>query len=104
MIAVMRNFLRKKWLLSIVAVCVVAAAICASYTAVSHYDHNCADDDCLVCLQAENAQNFLKALGTAALLTAVFAFALRRTTVSRPPRAVSILLITPITLKVRLNT
>ncbi|GHV08299.1 hypothetical protein AGMMS50229_16490 [Campylobacterota bacterium] len=91
-------------MLSIVAVCVIFAAICSAHFAVSHLDHDCAGESCLVCLQAEKAQNFLKALGVASLLTAAVIFASRNMTVSHTRRTAPTPLLTPITLKVRLNT
>ena len=100
-----RSTLKQAALLTVTAFFCVAVLFSGAFIA-PHLDHNCTGDaECPVCIQIQGAQNFLKHIKNA-LIIAFFGMAagslargpVKKTVASYP------LLLSAITLKIRLNT
>lgn len=54
----------KKMLVAILCICFVMASFLSLFFIITHKQHNCIGEDCIVCCQLENAKNTLNQLGT----------------------------------------
>ncbi|MDR1216609.1 MAG: hypothetical protein LBK25_08005 [Treponema sp.] len=100
----MTNSLQKRFWLIVLTACLTVIAIFAEFFICTHLDHDCVGDACSICLQIEVAQHLLEKLGRLGAM-ALLAFALGNyTKILVKLSVVFCSSITPVSLKIKINT
>jgi hypothetical protein len=95
---------KKRLALIVLAACVALAAVFSEAFVFSHIDHDCIGEDCPVCLQIETALNLLEGLGLLSAITLFCVLKLYSRFVIKKINSICIALMTPVTLKIKLNS
>ncbi|MDR1315942.1 MAG: hypothetical protein LBK13_03620 [Spirochaetales bacterium] len=94
----------RKGLFIVFLVCVMFFAVFAETFIADHFDHDCSGESCTVCLHIQTVQNLLKCLGLIILLVSGAGLVFRTIRSLQRGGAFRTSCLTPVALKVRLNS